>query len=114
MMLSFYSGIFILRSLKSPRSAVLWQAAQLAGLFTCGLFHTAGDISWLSCLLLNHEDSVMRNGAVEALQRLEALLTRKSVISLLSCTSSDASEPKCLSSPAMILRHDSAGNSHGA
>src|SRR5512135_575939 len=56
----------------------------------------------------------MRNGAVGALQRLDALLTRKAVISLLSCSVSDASVPKCLSRPAMILRHDSAGSSPGA
>src|SRR5574340_1065893 len=113
-MVSFYLGILILRSLKSPRSACGWQAPQLAGLFTCGFFHTAGEISRSSCLRLNQAASVMRNGAVGALQRLEALFTRNAVISLFSRSASDASEPKCLSSPAMTLRQDSAGNSPGA
>src|SRR3989338_4076398 len=117
MMISFlirYFGIFILRSLKSPRSACGWHAAQLAGLFTSGFFHTAGLISRASCLRLNQAVSVIFNGAVGALQRLEALFTRKAVISLLSWASSDASVPKCLSKPAMTLRQDSAGSSPGA
>src|SRR3989338_2154043 len=113
MMIYFYRGIFMLRSLKSPRSACVWQAAQLAGLFTFGFFQSSGLISRPSCSRLNQAASDIRNGAVGALQRLEALFTRKAVISLLSCASSDASEPKCLSSPAMTLRHDSAGNSPG-
>src|SRR5574340_408808 len=114
MMISFYLGILISRSLKSPRSARGWQAPQLAGLFTCGFFQTAGLISCPSCLRLNQALSLMRSGAVEALQRLEALLTRNAVISLLSCASSDASEPKCLSKPDMTLRQDSAGSNPGA
>src|SRR3989338_9774385 len=114
MMISFCRGFFMLRSLKSPRSACVWQAAQLAGLFTFGFFQTSGLISRPSCSRLNQAASDIRNGAVGALQRLEAFFTRNAVISLLSSVSSDASEPKCLSRPAIILRQDLAGNSPGA
>jgi len=67
-----------------------------------------------SCLLLNQALSVMRNGAVGALQRLEALSTRNAVISLLSCAVQRSIRAKVLIQPGHHLTHDSAGNNPGA
>src|SRR3972149_7026717 len=118
MMTSFirisYFGTLISRSLKLPLSAWVWQAAQLARLFTRGSFQL---FSTLRCSDRNQRVSVMRNGGSLPVDDLRCLVlaffSRKPPISVAAAASRLASLPKCLSSPAIIARHDSAERKRG-
>src|SRR4030067_3541878 len=110
----FYFGTLISRSLKLPLAAWVWQAAQLARLFTRGsfqLFATSRCSDW------NQRVSVMRSGGSLPVDDLRCLVlaffSRKSPISAAAAASRLASLPKCLSRPAIIARHDSRDRKRG-
>src|SRR5450759_460110 len=109
MMCSSYLGIFTLSSLKSPLSALVWQAPQLARLLTFGFFQLCAATSL--CSDLNQRVSVMRSNGLANVScfLVSAFFSRKAVISLADAASKPALLPKCLSNPDMIARHDSAG-----
>jgi hypothetical protein len=58
----------MLSSSKSPRSAPVWQAPQLAGLLMAACFHTEGGMS--SCLRSNQAERVSRSCGGSSFTRL--------------------------------------------
>ena len=93
--------------------AVVWQAPHLARLLTLGFFQWRAATSL--CSDLNRRVSVMRSNGLSdnSCFPVSAFFSRNAVISWTDAASRLASLPKCLASPDMIARHDSAGSRPG-